>query len=378
MSAIAAFVTAHGFGHAARACAVIDAVTRMRPGIRVELFTNAPRWFFESSLRVGFRIHEVQGDVGLVQRNALDADLDASVSALDALLPLDDALVSDCADTVVRLGCRMVLVDIAPLGVAVGRRARVPTVLVENFTWDWIYRNLETPPARLLEHARTLDGVYAQADVRLRADPVCGGAAGRVVPVIRRRPREPVASVRRRLGLPSERPMVLVSMGGAGSAIAPLQRSTDQRSVIFVISGAHPSLRRTGSLVPLPARSEFFHPDLVAAADVVVGKLGYSTVAEAVGVGTPFAYIPRDGFPESPVLERFIGRHLASARIDRERFEAGDWSEAIDGLLDTGRTSPITVNADGAEVTAREVISLVDGRSPSWNPGDLRHSPVSS
>jgi len=358
MVGVAAFVTGHGYGHAARACAVLDAVGRRLPDLRVEVFTDAPRWFFEASLDVPVRVHGVRGDVGLVQRNALDADLDATVRALDALLPLDDALVASCAESVVRSGCRAVLADIAPLGMAVGRRAGVPTVLVENFTWDWIYRRLERPPGRLLEHAAAIAEVNDGVDLRLRAEPVCGEAPGRHVPVIWRRFRRPASTVRRELGIPPDRAMVLVSMGGACWDLGDVADADAGPPVTFVVPGATSSRRRRQSVIALPTRSGFHHPDLVAAADVVVGKLGYSTVAEAVGAGTAFAWVPRNDFPESPVLEGFVRKRLPSMRIDRQRFEAGDWAAAIAAVLRTGGGEPARVN--GADVVAGEIVALLD------------------
>jgi len=378
MVAIAAFVTAHGYGHAARACAVLDAVGMRLPGVRVEVFTDAPAWFFEASLQLPFRIHEVRGDVGLVQRSALDADVEATVRSLDALLPLDDALVASCAEALERSGCRAVVTDIAPLGVAVGRRARVPTVLVENFTWDWIYRQLDRPPDRLLEHAAALDDIYRGVDLRLRAQPACGDAHGRPVPLIWRPSRTAPSSVRRRLEIPSERAMVLVSMGGARWNVATALEAAGGSTVTYVVPGGEDTCRRSESVIPLSSRSEFFHPDLVAAADVVVGKLGYSTVAEAVGAGTAFAWVPRDDFPESPILEAFVRRRVPSAPIDRGRFETGDWGATVEQLVSGRRRSACAAEVNGADIAADEIVALLAGGSPSWNPGDLRHSPGSS
>lgn len=360
MVGIAAFVTGHGFGHAARACAVLDAVSTRLPDVRIEVFTDAPAWFFERSLEVAVRVHEVRGDVGLVQHNALDADLHATVNALDALLPLDDALVASCAESLVRSGCSAVLADIAPLGVAVGRRAGLPTVLVENFTWDWIYQRLEQPPTRLVEHAATIAEINRGVDLRLRAEPVCGDAPGRHVPPIWRRSRRASGEVRRELGIPPERAVVLVSMGGGLWDVGDVADAGDGPPVTFVVPGAISTRHRRGSVIPLPARSGFHHPDLVAAADVVIGKLGYSTVAEALGAGTAFAWVPRDDFPESPVLEAFVRGRIPSTRIDRKQFETGNWRPAINRLL---RESPRRVSApevNGADVAADEIVARLN------------------
>ena len=73
-----------------------------------------------------------------------------------------------------------------------------------------------------------------------------------------------------------------------------------RRDVTFVIPGGADDYLWQENLVLLPHHSRFYHPDLVAAADAVVGKVGYSTVAETFHAGAPLGYVPRTRFRESP------------------------------------------------------------------------------
>ena len=57
----------------------------------------------------------------------------------------------------------------------------------------------------------------------------------------------------------------------------------------FVFAGGVSAYRQEGNLHFLPFESDFFHPDLVHAADLVVGKAGYSMIAEVWAAGVPFA-----------------------------------------------------------------------------------------
>jgi len=76
---IATFVTPHGFGHAARACAVMEALFRAQPTVRFDIFTKVPRWFFHASLTAPFEVHDLLTDVGLAQCGPLEEDLDETV-----------------------------------------------------------------------------------------------------------------------------------------------------------------------------------------------------------------------------------------------------------------------------------------------------------
>lgn len=44
-------------------------------------------------------------------------------------------------------------------------------------------------------------------------------------------------------------------------------------------------------------------PDLISAADAVLGKLGYGFVSECITAGTALVYVPRVDWPEEQYLE---------------------------------------------------------------------------
>lgn len=65
------FVTPHGFGHAARAAAVMVALQEIDPAIQFDIFTQVPRWFFQDSLVRNEHYYDVRTDVGVVQATSL-------------------------------------------------------------------------------------------------------------------------------------------------------------------------------------------------------------------------------------------------------------------------------------------------------------------
>jgi hypothetical protein len=354
MTAVAFFVTPHGFGHAARACAVIGALARHRPGLRFHIFTTVPRWFFSESLPDCFEYHPCASDVGLVQVSPLEEDLEATLEALDRAPWRDPETVATLTRRLVDLGCSLVIADISPLGLRLARRTGLPSVLVENFTWDWIYRELEAPAA-LRRHGEDLAADFAAVDLLIQTRPVCSPVGHAVrVNVVARQPRLPRAEVRRRLGVPAEATMVLASMGGVPWNYGSLDHVTDGGGPWVVVPGAADPERRRGRLVLLPFHSAHYHPDLVHAADAVVGKLGYSTVAETCQAGAALAYVERPRFPESPVLAGYVNRHLTSRAITSEDFENGAWMPVVRELLAGARRPPPP--DDGAAEAAAAIL----------------------
>jgi hypothetical protein len=265
-------------------------------------------------------------------------------------------LVRGVADTLADMLADLVLADISPLGLAAGRAAGIPTVLIENFTWDWIYQRYPGAPSELERLGRLMTEHFDGADLRIQTEPACRPIPGaQAVPPVARSPRLERAAVRQALGVPQQDPMILVSMGGVGWDGGPMLSTTfgDQPWVV-VPGGTDGPPRRRGRLLQLPFHSEFFHPDLVAASDVVVGKLGYSTVAEAFTSGTALAWIGRPRFPESPVLGRWVTENMTSAEMGEDAFDTGSWLDTVNDLLADPR--PRKPTTSGAAQAAEAIV----------------------
>ncbi len=359
MPRVAWFVSPHGFGHAARSCAVVEALGAALPGLEVDLWTTVPAWFFRESLSGPFRYRPLACDVGLVQRSPVEEDLAATVALLDRWWSTIERLhLREVARALVADRCDLVVCDIAPLGLLAAREAGLPSVLMENFTWDWIYEPLVGAEPGLAPWVERLRSWFALADLRLQLEPVCAPvASGIPVPPVARSPRLERAEARSRLGVGVDEAFVLVSLGGVAHRLDRFDLLASRPGAVFVLPGAAAEERWDGNLRLLPHHSPVHHPDLVAAADLVVGKLGYSTVAEAVAAGTRLLYVPRPGFRESAVLERYVGERLPARAIAWGELESGAWVEWLDALLAEPRPAPRC--AEGAARAATLIAELL-------------------
>ncbi|MCP3952484.1 MAG: hypothetical protein GY697_09760 [Desulfobacterales bacterium] len=334
-SVIAYFVSAHGLGHAARAAAVMAAVHREAPVVRFEIFTTVPRWFFDDCLTGPFACHLLETDVGLAQTSPLEENLPATIEALDAFYPLDESLVRSVATNVNDLGCRMVICDIAPLGIAVARQAGLPSVLVENFTWDWIYAGYTEYVQRLAPHIAYLQGLFKAATYHVQTVPVCApGDPDVTVAPVSRPPRLSIDRTRRQLVVPDGSKLVVLTLGGTATSPGRLNRDNLPNDVFLVVPGSSGAIERTDSTLQLPLRNGIYHPDLIRAADAVIGKTGYSTLAEIYHSDVPFGYVSRTGFREAPVLEDFTREKLPSLEVSASSLHDGSWSALISTLVD--------------------------------------------
>lgn len=362
------FVSSHGFGHAARACAVMQSLRRLRPGVELRVYTETPEWFFRDSVgTVDYRI--LRTDIGLVQRSPLHEDVPATIEELAAFMPFRPAVVDGLAAA--NADRDLLVCDIAPLGLRVAATAGVPSVLLENFTWDWIYRAYADVHARLAPFIDEIEAINRTATLRIQAEPVCHVVPGAVaVMPIARSLRESRAEVRRRLGLDPRVPLVLVSMGGVPAEYPFLARLRERTDCVVLIPGAASQRRREGAVLMLPARSDFYHPDLVNACDALVCKAGYSTLAEAHQAGVPLAWFPREHFPESPVLDGFIERNLSGIRLRPSDWDTGGWIDRLPELLHLARRPP-GGTAGAGEIARLLLQRITDGPQAPVENGKL-------
>lgn len=355
---IAAFISGHGFGHAARASAVL-ARLHAATGCRVELFTTAPRWFFEESIAGIFRYHQEAVDVGFRQASALDYDLEATVAALRDFLPFGRR-VERFAEEVAKADCRAVLCDISPLGVAVAEAAGLPSIVVENFTWGWLYEPLHARAPELEAFGRELDDWLMQADVHLQARPVCLRLEStELVDPISREPRRPREETRAALGVGEDEKLVVVTMGGYGESLSFLPRLRERRDCRFLVTGAD-ATSEEGNLLLFDNNTPLFMPDLMRAADALVAKLGYGTVSEVWREGLPFLGVTRSDFREMEALEAFARAELRGTVIAPGGFRSGAWIEELDALLGMERRP----REGGGASRVVEALAEVAGLSP--------------
>ena len=141
--------------------------------------------------------------------------------------------------------------------------------------------------------------------------------------------------------------VALITMGGIPGHVPFIERLNSRSTVGFIIPGGSDHDERQGNIRLLPIRSDCFHPDLVRASDAVIGKVGYSTLAEAYYAGVPFGYIRRDHFRESDILVSFIKKEMQGMPI--HEYYSGEWvTSLLPQLLDLPKIRRRDGNGDRA------------------------------
>jgi L-arabinokinase len=365
------YISGHGFGHASRDIQIINALARRVPGLRVVLRTMVPEWFLLASLETRVEIVPGDTDVGVVQPDSLSIDEAETARRAAAVYARFDDRVAREAELVRSLAPALVAGDIPPLAFTAAAAAGVPSVAISNFTWDWIYGGFPGFDTLAPGVRARIASANAQATYTLRL-PFAGGFTSmrpvEDVPLVARRATLTKAETRGRLGLASDRPIVLATFGGHGGNI-PLERAADNdrfqvvatdyevgthlptHANLRVVSGAE--MRRLG----------FTYTDLLAASDVVATKLGYGIVSECLANGVALLYTLRGRFIEQDTFIREMPAVMRSLHIGTNDLREGRWAEAVEALLAQPAPAPPPA-ADGAEVVADRITAMAMGDGP--------------
>ena len=301
-------------------------IQRICPYVHFEIYTKVPRWFFEQSLTSYFNYHSLLTDVGLIQTTSLHEDIHKTLVHLNKFYPIKGSLVTTLAGELRELKCKLVISDISPLGIIAAKEAGIPSILVENFTWDWIYEGYAEEYTGLYKYIDYLKKVFESADYHIQTVPVCHYRDhDLIVNPVSRKPRTSPEFIRKKLGIPEGAGMVIVTMGGIPEGKYDfLQKLTHQRNVSFIIPGGGRTKKIRHNIILLPHKSEYFHPDLINASNLVIGKLGYSTLAEVYHARIPFGYLIRPDFRESKVLAEYVESNMSGFPITEKTFQNGD------------------------------------------------------
>lgn len=353
------YVSGHGFGHSTR----IQAVINHLPADRVEVMvrTSAPEWLYRQNLRRPFLFEPVECDVGVVQEDSLITQIPETLERwleFEAELP---AWVAEEAEVLEDWAADLIVADIPSAAFEASARAGVPGVAVTNFSWDWIYRQYSRQVPQFSEVADRIAASYSKCDLLLRL-PFFGdlSAFPRIedVPLVVPEGKLEPGEVRQNLGVSPDRPLVCVSFGGFDFQRFPWpeveRRAPDLRFAATGYPGPLPA--RNAVSVPIGAMP---HCDLVRAADLVISKPGYGTVAECIGGQTPLLYTSRGEFAEYAVLVEGMAHHIPCRFVPPDDIPSGKVvDEARRFLSELSWDGLESIPTDGAKIVADRLMSF--------------------
>ena len=345
-------ITNHGFGHAVRAASVAAKIQELNPDILLVLVTTAPRWLLDSYIEGDF-IHRPRGfDVGVIQSDSFDMDLDATLEKMQQIRSQQQQIIAGEVNFIHTNKVGLVLADIPPLAAPIAKAAGIECWMLSNFGWDYIYRDWGS---KFYDIADWISECYGKCD-RLFRLPLAESMSAfpHIIDVglTGGTPKFDLAQLKANFAIttPPEK-TILLTFGGLGLNQIPYENLAQFSDWQFI------TFDRKAPNLPnlLQIQDHQYRPvDFLPICGRVISKPGYSTFAEALRVGTPIVSLTREGFLEAHLLLEGIQNHSWHSIITPEEFFNNNW-DFLSQPLQPPRQST-TLPTDGVETIAQNVV----------------------
>jgi hypothetical protein len=312
---------------------VLNELGRLVPGLKAILRTKVPPWFFENRLNIPWELSLAEQDIGCAQRGPLEIDVKATWAEHLRFHKDWGTKVREEARAIQSAAPALVLSDISHLAIEAGITAKTRTAGLCNLSWDRVLEPFLEPG--LSEQIKTLQQIeraYGMAELLIRPAP---GIPMKTFPkIVDISPISQSASptqraLREAIGSAPEELVVLIAFGGIPLDSLPFEKLERLAGYRFVVSGpVSEGYRRirSDSSIPLPFNV------LLASADLIVTKPGYSTIVEAVAHRIPVIYVRRYNFVDEAYLVEYLHRYGRAAELSVEDFSAGRWEQTLNAV----------------------------------------------
>ncbi|KAM0837823.1 hypothetical protein ACQ4PT_061373 [Festuca glaucescens] len=320
------YITGHGFGHATRALEVVRHL--IGAGHDVHVVTAAPEFVFTTEIdSPSLHIRRVLLDCGAVQADALTVDRLASLEKYHqtAVVPREAILRTE-VEWLTSIKADLVVSDVVPVACRAAADAGIRSVCVTNFSWDFIYAEYVVAAGH---HHRSIVWQiaedYSHCEFLLRLPGYCPMPAFRDVidvPLVVRRLHKSRSEVRKELGIADDVKVVIFNFGGQPAGWK-LKKEWLPDGWLCLVCGASDTQELPPNYIKLA--KDAYTPDLMAASDCMLGKIGYGTVSEALAYKLPFVFVRRDYFNEEPFLRNMLEHYQCGIEMIRRDLLTGHW-----------------------------------------------------
>ncbi|KAL6985073.1 D-arabinose 1-dehydrogenase (NAD(P)(+)) [Sarracenia purpurea var. burkii] len=397
------YVTGHGFGHATR---VVEVARHLiLAGHDVHVVTGAPDFVFTTEIQSPqLFLRKLVLDCGAVQADALTVDRLASLEKYSetAVVPRPFILATEVewlnsikADLVVIKCLLSSLYEIPIMSISLSR-LKVGSYVIFKYShgnrfqmlfqlhaaqqlmlvfgqfvsltsgslsfWDFIYAEYVMAAGH---HHRSIVWQiaedYSHCEFLIRLPGYCPMPAFRDVidvPLVVRRLHKSRSEARKEIGIGDDVKLVILNFGGQPGGWK-LKEEYLPSGWQCLVCGASDNQELPPNFIKLA--KDVYTPDLIAASDCMLGKIGYGTVSEALAYKLPFVFVRRDYFNEEPFLRNMLEYYRGGVEMIRRDLLTGHWKPYLERAVSLKPCYEGGIN--GGEVAARILQETASGKN---------------
>ncbi|XP_031382671.1 L-arabinokinase-like isoform X2 [Punica granatum] len=202
---------------------------------------------------------------------------------------------------------------------------------------------------------------YSHCELLIRLPGYCPMPAFRDVidvPLLVRKVQRSKEEVRKELGVGDDVKLLIFNFGGQPAGWS-LKEEFLPPGWVCLVCGASDKQSLPPRFIKL--KKDVYTPDVIAASDCMLGKIGYGTFSEALAYKLPFIFVRRDYFNEEPFLRNMLEYYQGGVEMIRRDLLTGRWKPYLERALTLKPCYEGGIN--GGEVVAQILEDLAVGKT---------------
>jgi len=346
-------ITAHGFGHGAISCAVINKVKKNYPDIKITVLSLLSKAYLASRIKGEYNLIPVGNDFGMLMLSPVEVDSQASALKYQSLYHNWQQAVDQEKRILEEIKPDCMISNISPISLAAAMLLNIPTASVAPFNWAQIYEayclDLQQPKKN---HAKSIfdkmASIYQRVNFIYKPLPSVPFSAADEIQIasICDAPAQPSELLLQKLPSTTKK-IGLVAFGGLAMKL-DLKNWPRMAGWHWLVDQEEKTLREDMSQL-----NELALPflELVASSDLLLTKPGYGTYCEIAALAdlqkVRVITLERPDWPETPFLNAFLSRRVPLAEVKIVQLKGACLSNIIEQLVGQDYP-PVQVCEDGA------------------------------
>ena len=346
-------ITAHGFGHGAISCAVINKVKENYPDIKITVLSLLSKAYLASRIKGEYNLIPVGNDFGMLMLSPVEVDSQASALKYETLYHNWQHAVDQEKRILEKIKPDCMISNISPISLAAAMLLNIPTASVAPFNWAQIYQAYCFDPQQPKKnHAKSIfdkmTSIYQRVNFIYKPMPSvpCNGADEIAIASICNARATPSQRLLQKLPCTTKK-IGLVALGGLAVQL-DLKNWPRIPGWHWLVDQEEKTLRDDMSQfheLGLPFLA------LVASSDVILTKPGYGTYCEIAALAdlqkVRVIALERPDWPETPFLNAFLSMRVPLAEIKIEQLKGACLSNIMEQLAGQDYP-PVQACEDGA------------------------------
>lgn len=283
------YVTDHGLGHASRTVAIVREL--LKENVKVVIRNNDPIRFFKKSLPKLRIIHETTDLIPVMEKNnPLSIDSKKTQKRISKWIDDLPRIINRESRFLEKEKPDLVLTDISIMPILASVKNNIKSIAISSFVWN------ETLDMKG-KNSNFFKKSYEKANliIKLPLGTPMKFLNVHKMGLVARKINQKRSFVRQELGIPKDKKLVLLSLGG----LKEKPKIKKMSSIEFLDISDYSKIGKTNSKINLVEGQ-----NLINASDLVICKCGYGFISECLTTGTKFRYVLEPKHKEANAIHK--------------------------------------------------------------------------